>query len=221
MAQNDNDIQFVMDKLENIEKVFGIGGVISVIIAILIVIFTFKFLQKKTEKFVENISEKSLREFQSKLDKELVKFQTKHQKQVDAVHEIYQKFQTMTSTVNYILHGENFTQRLSAEEEIQHLIGFRHDFKHLFNQNRLLFPPEVCTKIDAIFPSVDTFIDTFSAGLFPKQPPEHQQMNAEENGGLIITGIWKAETFDSILEELNSISNDIENEFRKIYGTEI
>lgn len=221
MAQNDNDIQFVIDKLENIEKVFGIGGVISIIIAILIVIFTFKFLQKKTEKFVEDTSEKTLREFQTKLDKELVRFQTKHQKQVDAVHEIYQKFQTMTSTVNYVLNGENFTQRLTANEEIQHLIGFRHDFKHVFNQNRLLFSPEVCTKIDAIFPSVDTFIHTFSAGLFPEQSPEHQQMNAEENGGLIITGIWRAETFDSILEELNSIAKDIENEFRKIYGTDI
>jgi len=219
MTQNDNEIQFVIEKLENIEKVFGIGGVITIIIAILIVIFAFNFLQKKTEKFVEDNSEKSLREFQTKLDKELVKFQTKHQKQVDAVHEIYQKFQNMTSTVNYILNGENFTQRLTAREEIEHLIGFRHDFKHIFNQNRLLFTEEVCIKIDAIFPSVDTFINTFSSGLFPEQSDEHNQMNAEENGGFIISGIWKAQTFDGITEELNSIAKDIEIEFRKVYGT--
>lgn len=213
------EVDSIIEKLDNIQKTYGTGGVILIIILVIILLLSWKYLTKSSELIAEEASEKSLKKFQTQLDKDLIKFQTKHHKQVDAIHETFQKFQKMTSTINFLLNGENFSQPPNAREEIFNLINNRQDFKAVYNQNRLIFPAKLCSKIDEIIPSVDEFITTFSNGLFPEQTEEEKEYNAEQNGGLFIAGLWSSNTFEKVLEQLKLTSSEIELEFRKIYGT--
>ncbi|TDS13063.1 hypothetical protein B0I21_105196 [Sphingobacterium paludis] len=214
-----NEIDKVVKKLNAIEQVFGIGGVILVIALAVVLILTWKYLVKRSELIAQEVSEQSLKKFQSNLDKDLVKFKTNHQKQVDAIHDTFQKFQRMTSVINYMMKGEKFTQHIKPDEEVRYLINFRHEFKDIYHQNRLLFPKQLCEKIDALIPTVDEFIETYNGGLFPEQTEEEMEFNAQNNDGYYIAGIWNIGAFEGTLTELEQISTEIENEFRKIYGT--
>lgn len=212
------DIDKIVEKLNEVENFFGFWGVVIFIIAVLTLILSWKYLVRNIERIAEETSEKSLKKYQSRLDKELVKFQTKHQKQVDAIHETYQKFHRLTGIINFIMKGENFTQQIKPHDDVKLLIQFRHDFKGIYQENRLLFPEHLCDKIDALIPSVDNFIETYNSGLFPEREEEEEEPITEENGGLYLAGIWAEPAFDG-LEQLEQISKDIETEFRKIYGT--
>jgi hypothetical protein len=213
-----SDIDKVIEKLNEIETTFGLGGVILFILACLVLYFTWRFLIKKTERIAEETSEKSLKKYQLHLDQDLVKFQTRHQMQVDAIHETFQKFQRLTGVINFIMKGENFSQQLKPHEDVELLIQSRHNFKKIYHQNRLLFPEQLCAKIDALIPSVDNFIGTYNDGLFPKRTIDENDPDIEESSGLLLAGIWSLDAFDG-LEQLEQISKDIEAEFRKIYGT--
>lgn len=214
-----DELNKVLEALSKIEQLFGFGATIIVITLSVALVLTWKYLIKRTESIAQEASEQSLKKFQSDLDKELVKFQTKHQKQVDAIHETFQTFQRLTSMINFILKGDKFTQPLKPEEEISYMMKFRQEFKNHYNQNRLLFPKQLCEKIDTLIPIVEEFIETYHGGLFPQESEEEIQSNSEQNGGMYVAGIWGAGTFDNILIQLDQISKDIEIEFRKIYGT--
>lgn len=125
----------------------------------------------------------------------------------------------MTSIIKYIMKGEKYTQPMKPEEEVSYMIKFRHDFKDIYNQNRLLFPKQLCDKIDTLIPTIDDFIDTYSDGLFPEPSEEEKEYNAEQNGGMYIAGIWGIDAFEPTITQLEQISCEIETEFRKIYGT--
>jgi hypothetical protein len=99
------------------------------------------------------------------------------------------------------------------------LIKFRHEFKDIYHQNRLLFSEHLCKKIDSLIPTVDQFIETYSGGLFPEPSEEEKALNAEHIGGLYFAGVWKVNAFENIIAQLEQISKEIETEFRKIYGT--
>jgi hypothetical protein len=124
----------------------------------------------------------------------------------------------MTATIDYINKGEKFTAPVKPKEEIEHLIKFRHQFKREYQRNRLIFPKDLCEKIDKSINTVDEFIETYNNGLIDF-PEEDIKRNAELNKGMYIAGIWGANEFDNIMDDFKKIRMDIENEFRKIYGT--
>ena len=93
------------------------------------------------------------------------------------------------------------------------------DFKKTYKQNRLLFPESLCKKIDTIIPSVDKFIEIYENGLLPDPPQEVKELQ-KENGGLHSAGIWRTDAFDDTLQQLETVSKEIEIAFRKIYGTD-
>ena len=167
-----------------------------------------RFLTKRTEKIAEVAAEKSLK-----------KFQSHHQKQIDAIHETYQVFQQLISIIRSTKKPEKFTPSLKGTEKLDYLIEFRHSFKRTYKQNKLIFPEYICEKIEKILPVVDKYIETYESGLWPEPQPEEQQQYDENNGGLYITGMWNPNAFEGQLEQLEEILKDIEKEFRKIYGT--
>lgn len=213
------ELEEIFNKLNNIERTFGIGGVILVITLTIVIVWTWNFFKRSSELIAEKAAEKSLKKFQNQLDKDLAKFQVTHQKQVDGIHDIFQKYQQMTSLINYLLHGENFVQKIDPTEEIDLLIKYRHSFKSIYQQNRLLLPEQLCIRIDALFPIIDEFIVTYSNGLLPEQSPDQFEDNTSENNGFHLAGIWKIDAFDESLRQLEQIAKDIEMEFRNIYGT--
>lgn len=212
-----SDLDTLNNHVTNAMKTYGIIGGIVLILAVLAVILSFRYLTRQTERFVEESSEKTLKSFQSLIDKEQFKFQTRHQKQVDAIHEVFQKLQTMTSAINYTMKGEKFTQNMKLQESLSYVIKFRHDFKAAYMQNRLLFPVQLCNRIDALIPTVDNLIETIKSGILPEY--DEEDLSEEEKGGVHIVGVWKEDAFDKTLTDLEQISKDIELEFRKIYGT--
>lgn len=216
-----NEIDSVTTKFNQMQNTFGYGGAILILIIAAVLILTWRYLIRRSEVIAEQASEKTLRKFQSQLDQDLVKFQTKHQKQIDAVHDTFQKLQQITSTIQYLMKGEKFTQHTKAEDALSHLIHFRHDFKDTYRRTRLVFPEELCVKIDSIIPAVDIFIETFNDGLLPEKTREEKDLDKEYGigDGLYIAGIWQAGAFDETLRNLEQISKEIEVEFRKIYGT--
>lgn len=214
-----DDFKFYFEQLENIQHNLGYGAMIFIILLSLILFFAIRYVTKNVEKAAESASEKILKKYQADLDKDNFKFQTMHQNQIDAIHKVYKEFNNLNLSINYLLHGENFLSPPNSRDLINHIIDLRHSFKKEFLSNKLLFSKELGVKIESLVLEVDNFIETFSNGLFPEMSEEHNAMNAELNGGFVVEGLWRAETFDPLLESMANITSNIEDEFRTLVGT--
>jgi hypothetical protein len=219
------DIETLLGKFEQLRNEVGWFSAGVAILLLLTLFFVGKFLSKKIEKSAEEASEKTIKTFQAKLDRELaehnVKFSATHQKQIDAIHEIYIRLQKLFRIIDFIMHGDKYYQELQPHRELKALIAHRTDFIKVYGLHKIVLPVSVCLKIDSLVPSVEYFIDTYKSGLFPEdsrlqsEEPDHEN----ERNELLIAGIWKQEAFDETLEKLASVKGEIESEFRKIYGT--
>jgi hypothetical protein len=193
-----DELEKIVNKLDLIQNSLGAWGVAITITLGVLFLGLWIYFKKTVEKSAEVSADKSLQKFQSHLDKELVKFSTKHQKQIDAVHECYSRLQRLTSIINYTQNGEKFTQQGQPEETLQILINARHDFKIVYRENRLLFSKGLCGKIDKLIPTVDKYIEVYEGGLLYLTEEEIDR-NAEENNGVYIAGLWRHDAFNEIL----------------------
>lgn len=212
------DVKTIIEELESIRQFYGYGGLFLVIVLILGGIVIWKFAVKLTEKTAEEISEKTLKQFQSTLDKELVKFSTKHQKQIDAVQDCFQRFQELQAFVNYVVNGEKFTTPMTPDEEVKYLATYRLEFKRSYSRNRILFPESLNNKIESLLPELDIFIDDYIGGLMPIISDEN--IPEEYRNETQIAGIWPIGKLEPTLKKMDEINKGIEIEFRKIYGTD-
>jgi len=213
-----DELDKIIEKLEIIQQFYGIGGVLFILILSFTGIALWKFLLKRTEKIAEEITAKNLKSFQSEIDKGLVKFSTKHQKQVDAVQDCYQKFQELQSFVNFMINGEKFTAQMNPEEEVKHISTYRLEFKRSYKRNRILFPVILNEKIESLLTELDTFIEDYINGLMPTMYDDN--IPDEHKSEYQIAGIWALGKLESTLEKMEEINKEIELEFRKIYGTD-
>lgn len=212
-------------EIQNANTNYGI--LITILVAIVIVglFFSWIYFRRKVETIAEISSEKSIRKFQQSIDKDLHRFKSTHQKQIDVIHDIYVRLTKLTRMINYLLKGEKFTSSGNPHEEVEHLFKLRHDFHSNYFPNKIIFPKSLCEKIENILPEIDKFIETYKDGLFPPDAsPVNYQIEHEEaveEGTLYLAGVWSDDTLQKIEIQLNEISVEIETEFRKIYGTEI
>jgi hypothetical protein len=213
-----DEIEKLIEKLETLHKIFGIGGAIFVLFIVIAFIILWKFLIIRTEKIAEAITEKNLQKFQAVLDKELVKFSTKHQKQIDAVQDFYQSFQELQYFINYINKGEKFTAQMNPDEEVKYLTTYRLEFIRSYNRNKILLPENLNIKIESLLPEIDTFITDYIGGLIPVRSQD--SMSDDESDEFQIAGIWPMGKLEPTLEKMSEINKGIEQEFRKIYGTD-
>jgi hypothetical protein len=214
-----DEINQIIEKINELKQLYGTVWVVLFILIAFVLIALWKFFIKRTEKIAEAISDKNLKLLQSKLDKEFFKFTMKYQKQVDAIHSIFQKYQSLTVEIKYMMTGEKFTSPIKPQDQVSIIIGRRKDFLNTYNQNRLLFSLELRLKIDKLIPTVDKFIETYVSGILPERTKEEKEFSANLNEGSYISGFWPIDAFDETIQEIDSVSKDIEIEFSKIYGT--
>ncbi|KEY20349.1 hypothetical protein [Kaistella antarctica] len=214
------DIEYYSEFLIKLVKDQGIFLAILFVLFLIALYFLWKYLLKTIERSVEESSDKTLKIYQSSIDKDFFKFQSLHENQIDAIHKVYQDFNELNMHINFLLNGENFSDQADPNELISHIILLRHNFKKTFFKNKLLFNKDLCIKIERLIPKVDEFISTFQSGLFPEMTSEQRNENAGLNDGFIISGIWSGGTFETLLNELLEINTEIEDEFRKIVGTD-
>ncbi|MCJ8166449.1 hypothetical protein MKJ04_16510 [Pontibacter sp. E15-1] len=212
------ELEKIVSELEDIQQLYGIGAVVFVIVLAISGFALWSFFKKRIEKVAEGITEKNLKTFQSGIDKELVKFSTKHQKQVDAVHDCYQRFQELQSFVKFLVFGEKFTAPMDTNDEINHLSSIRLEFKRSYNRNKILFPVALNDKIKSLFPELDKFIQDYIDGVLPWI--DSGQNTEQSEGELMVAGIWPSGKLEDTLEVMEEINKEIELEFRKIYGTD-
>lgn len=220
-----DEIEKVISKFESLKNTIGWIASLFAIFILLVIFFLWKYLTKVIERSAEETSEKTIRKFQSQIDKEIsehsVKFSTKHQKQIDAVHEIYIRFQNLFKIMDFMYHGDKYYQELNPHKEVASLIEYRTDFIQVYGLHKIVLPRDICSKIDNLIPSIEEFIDTYKSGLFPEgaQPEEHDEDNYSGEPKLYLAGIWRQGAFDEVLKKLEQVRVDIEEEFRKLYGT--
>ena len=83
--------------------------------------------------------------------------------------------------------------------------------------HKIVLTKDICSKIDSLIPSIDEFIDKYNSGLWPVN--QRTEDEKQEEGDLYIAGVWRKDAFDDILGKLEAVRNEIEDEFRKVYGT--
>jgi hypothetical protein len=211
-----HDLHKLFEMLENFERTFGIIGVVFAIAIIIGITFLYRYLVKLIEITAEEKSQKTLLVMNAKLDKELTKFQSKHQKQVDAIHETFQSLQRVNLAFDLIMNGDKFNQ-VTPRQEVELIITNRNQFKYTYHQNIILFPKELNSKIDSLIPKIDSFIETYNSGLL-SEPPQNEDQSSEKENVLILAGVWSEDEFQ-ILDELKLLLADIEKEFKKVYGS--
>lgn len=214
-----DDIEYYVQQLQEIKKNLGIIAAIFLVLLIILFFVLSRYLNNVIEKHVSVASEKTLKTFEANLDRENFRFQTMHQKQIDAIHNVYTEFNNLNITINFLIKGENFSAPGNPRDLLTQIITLRHSFKNTFLHNKLIFSEELCIKIESLIPKLDEFIEKFSNGLLPRMSEEEQRVNAEMNDGFILSGIWPANTLGELLNSMSEITTDIENEFRKIVGT--
>lgn len=225
-----DEIDKVYSKLQSIQNSFGILGVIIVLILGISIWGLSSYFSKLVEKLAEESSEKSLKKYQANLDKGLAEFSVKatarQQKQVDAIQEVYSRFQSLKMLIDFMVKGDKYYTGSDGHDEVDMLIERRNNFRLKFNHSRILFPKPLGEKVDALVISVEDFIDTYRKGLMPKRSEEEVQYAQEQRdedpltGGpyLYMAGVWRHDAFDDILGTFEQISGEIEDEFRKIHG---
>lgn len=207
-----------IDNIESLLQSYGIIGAIVLILLLAVIYYVYYYLKKKIDKNIDEASEEALKEFQSTLDKKLVRYSTKHQKQIDAVQDCYKKFKELRNFVNYLVNGEKFTQPMMPEQEFGILATYRLDFVQSYSVNKILFPESLNNKIESLLPEIDNFIEDYSGGLIfnlsdDDRPEEYRNEPR-------IAGIWPVDQLGPTLAKMDEISIDIEAEFRKLYGTD-
>lgn len=212
------EIEKIIGKLNSIQQAYGLGGAILIFIIVLIFIVLWKFLVKNTEMIAEEISEKNLRKFQSVLDKDMIRYSSKHQKQIDAVQDCYQNFQELLQFIKLVANGDKFIAPLQNDEEVKYLTKYRFQFKKSFDRHKIVLPKELNFKVEQILPEIDQFITDYIGGLLPSIPQESD--SKAEGTGVQIAGIWAVGELEVTLSKMEEISGQIEIEFRKIYGTD-
>jgi hypothetical protein len=210
------DISKIIEELKILRNSNETIFLITFIVIVIIVISLWHFLKKRIEKIAEEITEKNLKTFQSKLDKDFVKFSIKHNQQIDAVHDCYQHFQKLQSLIKFIIHGDKFTEPMKPDEEIKYLISFRSNVIGCYSSHKLLFNKDLRNKIESFHENIDIFIEEYIKGLMPS----NCEIDIDGQDGVKIAGIWNVEKFGSVIEDMEEISEGVEEEFRKLYGTD-
>lgn len=226
-----DEVDKIYSKLQGIESSFGIFGVVLALILGGFIWAIFNYFSKLVEKLAEESSEKSLKKYQANLDKGLAEFSakatTRQQKQVDAIQEVYSRFQSLKMLIDFMVKGDKYHEGSDGHDEADMLIERRNSFKTRFNHSRILFTKELGEKVDALILSVEDFIDVYRNGLMPRRSAEQIEYEKEQRGEedsltgepyLYMAGIWRQDAFDDILNTFEQISSEIEAEFRKIHG---
>lgn len=214
-----DDATQILEMLETVQRNFGLLGLILGAIIIVAAFWMYSYFKSYVNRTAELSADRTLEKFKSELDKEVFKSNKLHEKQVNAIHEVYQRLQKLIRVINHNETPEKFVQQMSNKEEVELLIKCRHEFKKAYFENKLLFTEAVQGKIDRLLPLVDEYIETYAAGLFPEEDVSQQEEGEHDNGGLIMAGVWSLGAFDKILPPLREVSAEIERDFRSIYGT--
>ena len=99
------------------------------------------------------------------------KIQTTHQKQIDAIHLTYQAYQQLLNIIKNPLEPEIFSSSLNINEKMNLLITYRHNFKNVFLENKLIFTERLCAKIERVLPVIDKNIEDYEAGILNEISP--------------------------------------------------
>jgi hypothetical protein len=215
-SMDPKDIPELIKAFTSLKHAVGLYAAIAAVLLVIAGIISWQFVIKKVEKAAETASEKTLKKFQAKLDRDNARFQSQHDKQMNALEAIYQPFTSLSSMIRFTMKGEKFTAEMGANEQVQLLVQYRHQFKTAFQQNKLRLSNELCARIEALLPVVDEFIEAFEGGMMPgyPEPPDEVQ-----ESGLYIAAMWPPDLLDGIIVRIDGIANDIEKDFRNAYGT--
>lgn len=169
--------------------------------------------------------EGALKKYQHLLDRQNIEhqviFTTKYDKQVNAIHDCYSTYIRLYRQIDKIHSGDKYAlNKTDTFTELETLLKTRQKFLDSYEPNRIIFPIDLCAKIDSVIPKTNEFIDTYKIGLSANTREEFQEMIENMDGPFFITGMWEAGSFDKVLEDLQIIKTDIEKEFRKLLKTD-
>ncbi|MDD2345140.1 MAG: hypothetical protein PHY85_03250 [Bacteroidales bacterium] len=201
-----DEIEKILSKLESIQQSFGVGWLIIILIIIIGGFILYKYFIKRTEEIAKEITEKNI-----------IKFSSRLQKQIDAVQDCYQSFEKLQSFINFLINGEKYSSKIEPSLELDNLKLYRLEFKKSFNKNKLLFPNELIEKIESLFPEIDAFIEKYSEGILQENSNITFEIEGNEE---IIDGFWRMDDLEPTLDKMDEINKSIIKEFRKIYGTD-
>ena len=103
-----------------------------------------------------------------------------------------------------------------GNEDFETLMKLRLKMRSHFNQNKPLIPDTIVKDIDKFLPALDDWMTTYKDGLIP-HPPELNDEERSEDSGMYLAGIWKADAFDKVEADMNSIVLNLKTLFRKLF----
>jgi len=115
------DVKQISEQASELSSFFERYGYpvgLSIVLCFIIICLAWTFLVKRIERMAEDVSERTLKKNQADIDKDIYKFQRKHQKQIDAIHEVYQKLQTLSGLLHFVMKGEPFTQHMNSSDQL-------------------------------------------------------------------------------------------------------
>ncbi len=203
-----DEAQKIYEKLNELQKIYGWGIAISIIVLVAGLILLWKLLDKKIElKATEN--------FEKRKTEHSVRFSLSHEKQINAMHNCYSKIQKIRLLMLNRDGDDKFNQ-LPSMTIFNNMIAAREDFKSTFYENRIVFSKELCSKIDNFFPRLDDYLTELNEGFGYIEYTPEQLKYARKKGERIISGMWIPTETEKVREPLDEIISDIDDEFRKI-----
>jgi hypothetical protein len=192
-----NKLQETVLELKNSENVYTLVNLVFFGAVVLFFFFLKSYIGKKAEVIAQAAAEKSLKKFQGEIDKDLVKYSTKHQKQIDAIHDTFKVFDPLNKIMNSLFDGGQFSEKNDSKKQLENLKMKRDEFKQVFDENRLIFSRPLCAKIDDALNIIDDYIQAFKDGIIH---PTHRFADIEllQDGKKIgnVEGMWLANVFN-------------------------
>lgn len=201
------DLEKVLQELQEVQRTFGIGAVILIIVFAVAIYFYAQYLIKRVKAIAQEESERNLEIFK-----------TKHSQQVNAIHDCYMCFSDLNRFLHFMTNGDKYKAPMPIEKELEIVINLREKFINTFSQNRIVFTPSTCEKVDKLIPAIDECIEFYKDGLLPISGDEEMQIKSSDTE-LQIAGVWNQKEFEKVEIKLNLVQESIEDDFRSIYGT--
>lgn len=161
---------------------------------------------------IQQYFEKELQAFQSKLDREMIRFSGLHEKRGEVISTFYARLTEFDEDMRALVDPMSLRGEASREEKIEQAAESGEAFRQYYKEHKIYFPPEVCETMESLLDKYrDMFHDFSVRKIHDPSAPNSGSEDIKE-----WTENWKSLTED----EIPDIRADLEDHFRELLGVE-
>ena len=114
--------------------------------------------------------------------------------------------------LDFVINGDKYEPELNPKDAYDLLLVRRGELLHSYGLNKIYLPRAICIEIEALFPTLDRFLDTFSKGIMIANSIDSAHFNGKE---VKVLSVFEVNSYDAVVNEFLTVQKTLEEIFRK------